>query len=65
MTDHATNVSKDPLDREALQEELLAVFERYGLDVGVGLITNGVCLRSQDPRVDAINLGVISVLEEG
>lgn len=43
--------------RKALQTDLLAVFERYGLSVAVGLNAKGVMIGSQDERVDASNLG--------
>jgi hypothetical protein len=45
--------------REALQRDLLTVFERYGVNVAVGLTRHGVAIRSQDERVDAANVGAV------
>lgn len=44
-------------DALALHAALLALFEKYGLHVGVGVTGQGVAIRSQDERVDAINIG--------
>jgi hypothetical protein len=46
----------------ALQTHLNDVFKRYGLEVAVGLTKGGVAIRSQDERVDAINLGTVRAL---
>lgn len=43
-----------------LQEELLKLFERYGLSVAVGITAKGVMIGSQDERVDATNIGEVS-----
>lgn len=61
MPEQVTEASGESIDQYALQEELLAVFERYGLSVGVGITRAGVALRSQDTRVDAENIGKIKV----
>lgn len=54
------NVSPlDPAEARGLQTYLVELFERYGLSVGVGLAREGVAIRSQDPRVDAANIGVL------
>lgn len=48
------------LNRKALQEELLDLFAKYDVNVGVGLTQTGIAIRSQDSRVDALNLGTLS-----
>jgi hypothetical protein len=55
-------MSQSGSDREALQAELLAIFERYGLSVAVGITNQGVAIRSQDERVDAANVGDVRPL---
>lgn len=45
-----------PSSREEIKADLLAVFRRHRLDVGVGLIKDGVAILSQDARVDAQNV---------
>jgi hypothetical protein len=55
-------MSQSGSDREALQAELLAIFERYGLSVAVGITKQGVAIRSQDERVDAANVGDVRPL---
>lgn len=45
-------------DRKALQDELLDLFHRYGVHVAVGLTKTGVAVRSQDERVDLLNIGI-------
>lgn len=42
--------------RHSLQEQLLDIFDRHGVQVAVGLTQDGVAIRSQDERVDAFNL---------
>jgi hypothetical protein len=49
------------INRKAVQEELLEVFRRHELDVAVGIAVNGIVIRSQDKRVDATNIGIISL----
>ena len=50
-----------------LQWELKELFEDYGVNVAVGLHVKdgdyGVALRSQDPQVDALNIGDVHVFE--
>lgn len=41
----------DELSRKALQEELVDLFEQYGVNVDVGLTDCGVAIRSQDEQV--------------
>ena len=48
------------LDKQALQDSLIALFDAHGVSVGVGLTATGVAIRSQDDRVDAINLGHVA-----
>ena len=45
--------------RYALQDDLVAIFEKYDLDVSVGVTRKGVAVRSQDARVDVKNLGEV------
>lgn len=52
------------VDKKALQADLLEVFEKHGVSVGVGLTREGVAIRSQDERVDAVNLGKVIPMEE-
>ena len=42
-----------------LQMELGDLFDRYNVNVAVGLTGDGICIRSQDEHVDAINLGEV------
>lgn len=53
----------DELDEDALQADLLAVFEKHHIQAGVGLFmrpgVRGVGIRSQDHRLDAQNVGEI------
>lgn len=51
-----------PRTREELRAELLAVFQRHGLNVAVGLTAHGVAIRSQDERVNAFNLSEVKAL---
>lgn len=51
------------LDLNALQADLLDLFERHGVSVGVGLTRDGVAIRSQDPRVDAQSIGVLTAFD--
>lgn len=43
-------------DVRGLLDALEEVFSKYDVDVGIGLTSKGVAIRSQDPRVDARNL---------
>lgn len=45
-------------DQRKLQADLLDLFDRHGVMVAVGLIADGVAIRSQDERVDASNIGI-------
>lgn len=49
----------DPFLPVQFSDELFALFQKYGLSVSVGLSSAGVAIRSQDPRVDAQNIGVL------
>lgn len=51
------------MDNAALQKELNELFEKYGVQVAVGLTKGGVAIRSQDERVDALNLGPVQAWE--
>lgn len=42
-----------------LQATLVDLFHAHGLDVGVGITKDGICILSQDPRVDAHNIGEV------
>lgn len=46
-----------------LQSELLDLFDRYNVSVGVGITQDGVAIRSQDEHVDALNLGQVIALD--
>lgn len=50
--------------RHTLQEQLLDVFDRHGASVAVGLTQDGVAIRSQDMRVDAVNVLEVRALRE-
>lgn len=53
------------LDREnavALRDDLLELFDAYGVNVAVGVTQKGVAIRSQDEAVDATNLGAVTPL---
>jgi hypothetical protein len=56
MTDLSQNHSRPTVDRKALQAALSKVFRTHGVSVAVGLISDGIAIRSQDHRVDAVNL---------
>lgn len=45
---------------QIVQRDLLALFKRHGLNVAVGLTREGVAIRSQDPAVDAANIGPVT-----
>lgn len=49
------------MNEDRLKGALLKVFEEYGVLVAVGIQAGGggVVIRSQDPRVDAQNLGTV------
>lgn len=47
----------DQWQKEVLQQELLDLFKKWDLDVGVGLTKDGVAIRSQTDLVDATNIG--------
>lgn len=56
---------------ETLQKDLLVVFDKHDVSVGVGLTKTlefgvfnwGIAIRSQDERVDALNIGIVSAHE--
>lgn len=50
--------------RHTLQEQLLDIFDRHGAKVAVGLTQDGVAIRSQDMRVDAVNVLEVRALRE-
>lgn len=61
-------MSEPTFNPQALQSDLLALFEKYGIQAGVGLtrrekdngeFVQGVAIRSQDDRLDAENIGII------
>lgn len=45
-------------DAIALKRDLLELFNSYDVNVAVGLTKDGVAIRSQDNRVDVLNIGI-------
>jgi hypothetical protein len=46
-------------EKQNLQGTLVSVFTQHNLDVAVGLTQEGIAIRSQDSRVDCLNLGPV------
>lgn len=51
------------MNSTTLRDDLLDVFQKHGVDVAVGLTKGGVALRSQDERVDLLNLGKVTAFK--
>lgn len=52
-----TRLGSSQFKREELQRELLELFKKHGVSVGVGLTKEGVAIRTQDDRVNVANVG--------
>lgn len=50
-------------NRYELMSDLVQVFNRHNVSVSVGVIDEGVIVRSHDNRVDAVNLRLLQSLE--
>ena len=46
-------------EKEKLRQELAALFLKYDLDVGTGITSFGVAIRSRDQRLDCCNTNTV------